>query len=302
MKSLKSFSDVRFGLHPTAALAPVNANRRRVPDPKAARGPAWNSPLSRSVRMPFEAIGLDVTPLWALLLGLSADALRGFDDSRRRPTVDERRRRALAVHALGGGPKRLLDIATATVALVILSPALLMVSALVRVLDGGPVLIAHQRVGYRGKLFGCLKFRTMVTNGDEVLKQHLADNPDAAREWEEARKLKDDPRVTSLGRVLRKTSLDELPQFLNVLRGEMSCVGPRPIVVAELTKYDWQARHYLRTRPGLTGIWQVSGRSSTTYRMRVAMDTLYVRRWSLGLDIRLLAMTIPALLKLNDAA
>jgi exopolysaccharide production protein ExoY len=302
MKALRSLSDFRLGFHPSAALAPINANQRKAAVSTVARGPAWNSPLSRALRMPFEAIGLDLTPLWALLLGLSTDAFRGFDDSRRSPPADQRLRKAVVVQALGGGPKRLLDIATATVALVILSPAILMVIALVRVLDGGPVLISHQRVGYRGKLFGCLKFRTMVTNGDEVLKRHLADNSDAAREWEATRKLKDDPRVTALGRVLRKTSLDELPQFVNVLRGEMSCVGPRPIVVAELAKYNWQARHYLRTRPGLTGIWQVSGRSSTTYRMRVAMDTLYVRRWSLGLDVRLLAMTIPAMLKLNDAA
>ena len=169
---------------------------------------------------------------------------------------------------------------------------------------GGPVIFRHPRVGYRGKLFPCMKFRTMLPNGDEILQNHLANNPAAQEEWEKFRKLQDDPRVTRLGRFLRKSSIDELPQLFNVLRGEMSCVGPRPIVADELKKYGPHARHYLRAVPGLTGIWQISGRSSTTYRRRVVMDVLYVRSpWSVWRELRILLMTVPAVLwKTEDAA
>ncbi|MEZ5856457.1 MAG: sugar transferase [Hyphomicrobiaceae bacterium] len=194
-----------------------------------------------------------------------------------------------------------MDVAIALLALVLFAPIIVIVSIAIRLSLGAPVFYKHTRVGLQGQLFECYKFRTMLNNGDEVLRRHLAANPEAAREWEETRKLRNDPRVTLLGRVLRKTSLDELPQLLNVLKGDMSCVGPRPIVSAELPKYGPHARHYLRARPGLTGVWQVNGRSSTTYRQRVVMDTLYVRRWSLWLDIKLLAMTLPAMIKTDDA-
>jgi len=197
---------------------------------------------------------------------------------------------------LGGFPKRALDIAVASTALVLLSPVMLVIALLIRTTIGGPVLYSHTRVGYRGAQFPCYKFRSMVTNGDEVLAAHLAANPEAAKEWNTTRKLKDDPRVTPLGRILRKTSIDELPQLFNVLRGDMSCVGPRPIVQAELERYGSHASFYLRTRPGLTGMWQVNGRSKLTYRQRIALDCHYVRFWSLKRDFMLLVMTVPALL------
>jgi exopolysaccharide production protein ExoY len=159
---------------------------------------------------------------------------------------------------------------------------------------GGPIIFSHRRIGHNGVAFNCYKFRTMIRNSDEFMRQYLAVNPDAAHEWATTRKLKRDPRVTALGNLLRRSSLDELPQFINVLRGEMSCVGPRPIVPEELKFYGASTSEYLRARPGLTGAWQVSGRSDTSYKERVALDCKYVREWSLRTDIVILLKTIPA--------
>ncbi|MGE0052563.1 MAG: sugar transferase [Hyphomicrobium sp.] len=203
---------------------------------------------------------------------------------------------------LGGYQKRILDIVVAGTALILLAPIMLIVSALIKLTIGGPVIFAHQRVGANGVAFPCLKFRSMVVDGDAILQQHLESDPAAAREWRETRKLKNDPRVTPLGKLLRKSSIDELPQLFNVLRGDMSCVGPRPIVAAELERYGTHVSDYLCVRPGLTGIWQVSGRSRLSYRHRVALDSLYVRRWSMGLDIALLLRTVPAVLAFEEAA
>jgi exopolysaccharide production protein ExoY len=159
---------------------------------------------------------------------------------------------------------------------------------------GGPIFYGHRRVGYRGRHFRCWKFRTMVVNGDAVLQKYLADNPEERSIWFTQRKLRNDPRVTPLGRVLRKLSLDELPQIINVLIGEMSFVGPRPIVDAELAMYRSSAGHYLRNRPGITGLWQVSGRSDTSFTRRIALDRLYSQRWTVLADLRVLVWTIPA--------
>lgn len=201
----------------------------------------------------------------------------------------------------GGLLKRLCDIAIALSALIALLPLMVLIAVLIKLTMGGPVIYVHTRVGYRGRLFRCFKFRTMVTNPDEKLAQHLASNSDAAQEWRETQKLRSDPRVTALGRDLRKSSLDELPQLFNVLRGDMSCVGPRPIVVAEIDRYGAYADKYLSARPGLTGLWQVSGRSRLSYEERVRLDCDYVRNWSLGLDLWILWRTIPALLSFDDA-
>ncbi|GFZ92221.1 undecaprenyl-phosphate galactose phosphotransferase WbaP [Elstera cyanobacteriorum] len=159
--------------------------------------------------------------------------------------------------------------------------------------DGGPVLFRHRRVGQRGKPFDCLKFRTMVPDAQRVLEEHLRRNPDDAAEWEQNFKLRNDPRVTPIGRFLRSTSLDELPQLINVLRGEMSLVGPRPITEAELSYYGRDVMFYLEIRPGITGLWQVSGRSDTSYAQRVMFDTWYVKNWTLWHDIAILLKTIP---------
>ncbi len=167
---------------------------------------------------------------------------------------------------------------------------------------GGSVIFAHPRIGYEGNAFLCYKFRTMVIDGDAVLQKCLNDNPEALREWRETRKLKSDPRVTWLGHVLRKSSLDELPQLINVIRGDMSVVGPRPIVAEELSRYGSCSADYLRARPGLTGLWQVSGRSGLGYEQRVALDRYYVRRWSIALDLAILFRTLPVLLRHEDTA
>jgi lipopolysaccharide/colanic/teichoic acid biosynthesis glycosyltransferase len=162
--------------------------------------------------------------------------------------------------------------------------------------DGGPVLFAHRRLGHAGRPFRCLKFRTMVVDADDTLDLLLQNDPDARREWAADRKLKQDPRITRLGEFLRKSSLDELPQLINVLRGEMSVVGPRPIVEAEVPRYGRWYRYYRAVRPGMTGLWQISGRNHLDYRRRVALDVLYVRRCSFLGNVSILFRTIPAVL------
>ena len=203
---------------------------------------------------------------------------------------------------IGGAVKRGLDIAVASLALILLSPLLLMTALLIKVTMGGPVLFAHSRVGLNGKVFRCYKFRTMVNNAEERLRRYLDRDPHVAREWEETCKLAQDPRVTSLGQILRKASIDELPQLINVLRGDMSCVGPRPVTAIELQRYGARAADYLKTRPGLTGLWQVSGRNSLSYASRVELDGLYVCNWTILLDLAILVRTIPAILKFNQTA
>ena len=203
---------------------------------------------------------------------------------------------------LGGPLKRGIDLLGAAASLLVFMPIALMIALLILLTMGRPVLFAHPRVGFQRKLFNCHKFRSMVHDPDGVLQRYLADNPEAAREWSETQKLRNDPRVTFVGRMLRKSSLDELPQLINVLRGEMSCVGPRPVVADELARYGAKAPLYLSTRPGMTGLWQVSGRTSVDYPRRVALDETYVRSWSLWLDLKIVVSTIFVLLKFNDAA
>lgn len=196
--------------------------------------------------------------------------------------------------------KRAFDIAVAGTLLVLISPVMLVLALLVK-RDGGPVFFGHVRVGKNGKLFKCLKLRSMIHNSQAVLAKYLAENPEAHAEWEADHKLKNDPRVTRFGAFLRASSLDELPQLINVLKGEMSLVGPRPIVNGEVSKYEYDIAHYYRVSPGITGLWQVSGRNDVTYEQRVAMDAWYVRNWTLWHDIVILCKTVPALLKRSGA-
>jgi exopolysaccharide production protein ExoY len=254
------------------------------------------------VTFPALHTGINLLPIWALMLALAIDARAAIRQAFARSRSRSLQQQTLVSCAVGGYAKRLLDILVAGTALVLLSPALLMVAVLIKLGQGGPMIFSHQRVGQTGKLFPCFKFRTMVTNGDEVLAAYLAANPRAAKQWRDFRKLDHDPRVTGLGRFLRKTSLDELPQLINVLRGEMSCVGPRPIVTAELEQYGEMAPYYLAGRPGVTGVWQVSGRNRLTYDDRVALDVYYVSHWSIWLDLRIMLMTIPAVLRVGDTA
>ncbi len=197
--------------------------------------------------------------------------------------------------------KRAFDLVVAITALVALSPVFAVLAFLIS-RDGGPVIFAHSRIGRYGKSFQCLKFRSMVPNAEEILQRHLAENPEAAREWEANFKLTNDVRITRIGNFLRKSSLDELPQLINVIRGDMSLVGPRPIVAKELEQhYGEDAHYYLQTRPGVTGLWQISGRSDTTYQQRVHLDAWYVRNWSVWHDIAILARTVPAVLSQRGA-
>jgi exopolysaccharide production protein ExoY len=203
---------------------------------------------------------------------------------------------------LGGSGKRAMDIVIASVAIILLSPLLLMTMALIKVMMGGPVIFAHRRIGFNGRPFRCYKLRTMIDGAEESLNGHLASDPQAAREWREVRKLKDDPRITPLGQILRKSSLDELPQLFNILRGDMSCVGPRPIVADELPRYGPHAEEYMQARPGLTGLWQVSGRNSLDYSRRVALDCYYIHNWSVWTDLVIMSKTAFAMANTDDAA
>ena len=191
--------------------------------------------------------------------------------------------------------KRALDVTLALIAILVLLPVFVMLAVIVK-LDGGPAFYSHTRIGRGGREFGCLKFRSMVRNSDDALRTYLQGNPTARAEWEHGRKLKFDPRVTKIGDILRRTSLDELPQIFNVLRGEMSLVGPRPVVKDELELYGEARADYMKVRPGITGLWQVSGRSELSYDSRVALDRSYVRQWSLASDLAILAATVPAVL------
>ena len=191
---------------------------------------------------------------------------------------------------------RLFDVIAAFLLLTFILPFLAMLAASVFISDPGPVFYRHRRLGQGGRYFQCIKFRTMRVDGDEILAAHLSTSAAAKREWEATHKLRNDPRVTPLGAIMRKLSLDELPQLLNVLSGDMSIVGPRPIVEQEVQKYGFYFEHYCRVRPGLTGIWQTSGRSDTSYHQRVTMDVSYVMRKSVAFDMWLMAKTVPAVL------
>ena len=190
--------------------------------------------------------------------------------------------------------KRAIDVIVAGAAFVLLLPLLALVAGAVWVGDRKSPIFRHRRLGRQGRPFGCLKFRTMVVEAEAALAAHLAANPAARAEWEATHKLTDDPRVTAIGRVLRKTSLDELPQLINVLRGDMSLVGPRPIVQAEMARYGSAFPACFSVPPGVTGLWQVSGRSDTTYEERVALDLAYAAGWSLKRDLVILVRTVPA--------
>lgn len=194
------------------------------------------------------------------------------------------------------GVKRVFDAVAAAGLLALFLPLIGLLWALVR-MDGGPGFFAHQRIGRGGVAFGCLKLRSMVPDAGARLAAHLAADPAARAEWAATRKLAKDPRITRLGRFLRETSLDELPQLWNVLRGEMSLVGPRPVPADELTLYGPAAARYLSVRPGLTGLWQVSGRNGTGYAARIRLDEAYVASLSLPGDLTILWRTLGVVLR-----
>ena len=194
----------------------------------------------------------------------------------------------------GAAAMRAMDIIGATGALLFFLPLFVLIAILVLATSRGSIFFGQQRIGRGGRMFTCYKFRSMVVDAEQRLNELLATDMAAQREWLRDHKLRSDPRITPIGNFLRKSSLDELPQFLNVLRGEMSLVGPRPIVIGEMARYGRYLRSYASVKPGLTGLWQVSGRSNTSYRRRVAMDVAYARAKSLRLDMGILLATVPA--------
>ncbi|MFC4160208.1 sugar transferase [Chitinimonas lacunae] len=196
---------------------------------------------------------------------------------------------------LGRLAKRLFDLIGATLLLLLLALPMLLLMWRLRA-EGGSAIYGHLRVGRDGRPFRCFKFRTMVPDADRRLAELLASDPQARAEWEREFKLKNDPRVTRLGDFLRRSSIDELPQLFNVLRGEMSLVGPRPVIEAELVRYGDKLADYLAVRPGMTGLWQVSGRNDTSYEHRVALDSDYVRNWSFSRDLVILFRTVGVVL------
>jgi len=201
----------------------------------------------------------------------------------------------LRKHLLMTGPrvvKRTVDVLLSSLLLVVAAPLLAAIAAAIKLESSGPALYRQARVGLGSGSFQVWKFRSMRQDADQVLSRYLEENPELGDEWKRDHKLKDDPRITRVGRFLRKTSLDELPQLFNVLRGEMSLVGPRPIVSEEIHKYGRSFTLYRQVIPGLTGLWQVSGRNLTSYQERVELDDYYVRNWSPWLDLYLLARTV----------
>ena len=196
--------------------------------------------------------------------------------------------------------KRIFDTTTATILLLVLSPLMLAIAAALK-MEGGRIIFSHLRVGKKGKNFNCYKFRSMIPNADQELHNLLSNNPDLQAEWNRDHKLKNDPRISKLGAFLRQSSLDELPQLFNVLKSEMSLVGPRPIVSEELEKYGLEKSYYLMVRPGMTGLWQVSGRNNVDYDARVYLDAWYVKNWSLWYDLAILFKTFKVVLAQRGA-
>ena len=197
--------------------------------------------------------------------------------------------------------KRIFDVVISAIAIVALMPIMVVVAVLIKLQDGGKALYWQPRYGLDGETFNCFKLRSMVPNAKQELEALLARDPDARAEWNATQKLTNDPRITRIGHFVRKTSIDELPQLFNVLRGDMSLVGPRPIVENEIAKYGEDFVHYCTVRPGLTGLWQIKGRSDTSYPERVAMDVEYVKTRSFWGDIAIAFMTVPAVLMSKGA-
>ena len=197
--------------------------------------------------------------------------------------------------------KRVMDLLVAMVAMIVLAPVMLVIIALVRFTSPGPLFFSHRRIAKNGAFFSMWKFRTMCVDSAEVLDHYLAMHPEARAEWNLTHKLKQDPRITAVGLFLRRYSLDELPQIWNVFTGRMSIVGPRPIVAAEVEKYGEFFEHYCRVKPGVTGLWQVSGRSKVSYPNRVKLDCDYVEQWTLFRDFKILLATAKSVVNQDGA-
>jgi exopolysaccharide production protein ExoY len=213
------------------------------------------------------------------------------------PATSGSRRHGVTIRAA----KRLVDIVGSIVLIVLLLPLAFAISLAIAIDSRGPITFRHRRVGRDGEPFDIVKFRTMVSDGDATLARALAQDDELRREWRETRKLRRDPRITRVGRFLRRTSLDELPQLVNVLVGTMSLVGPRPVMADELAYFGERAHAVLSVRPGLTGLWAVSGRSNVSYDERVELEYRYATGWTLGGDVAILLRTLPAVVRGHGA-
>lgn len=236
----------------------------------------------------------DDLPMPVYRAGVRRSSLLSIQSSRWLPELPTAKRMYRVV-------KRVMDISITILLLPVISALLLLIGLLVGLTSGWPLFYRQTRIGQHGREFRIWKFRTMKVHGDEVLADHLSVSPTARREWQHTHKLRDDPRITLLGRFLRKSSLDELPQIFNVLAGEMSLVGPRPIVNAEAERYAERFTYYMAALPGITGLWQVSGRCDVSYVARVKMDEEYVRNWTLAQDLRIMAKTPKAVFRRDGA-
>ena len=192
--------------------------------------------------------------------------------------------------------KKFLDFLSALLFLILFSPFFILISVLVKLSSTGPIFFLHKRIGKNKKQFNCIKFRTMHPEASDILENLLSKNPMIKEEFQKNHKLKNDPRITRIGKFLRKTSLDELPQFINVLNLDMSIVGPRPIVEKEIDKYGIQIKKVLSINPGITGLWQVSGRNNLSYKKRVYLDALYIDNHNFIMDLRIIIRTFGVLL------
>ena len=199
-------------------------------------------------------------------------------------------------NAVGGPLKRVFDIVFASVFLLLILPLFIIVALMLKITGHGPVICKSIRVGLWGRRFTCFKFRTMAVDSENVLKASPDDDPGAASEWERSQMLIRDPCVTRVGQILRESSIDELPQFINILRGEMSLIGPRPIIPSEMSHYGDRLGLYVSARPGLTGVWQISGRSDCGYDKRVELDANYVSNWRFSTDLSILVRTVSAVI------
>jgi Undecaprenyl-phosphate galactose phosphotransferase WbaP len=310
-------SEVGFGLKPVAIFDQTWTDAPPIPGVPVLRDFALAAEVASNLRAPYAVIAIHgetpesviatiesyISPYFARIL-IIPDLFRwsslsikpkSFGDILGLEVVQQA---ALPDRQL---PKRILDVVVSSLVLLFLTPVLVAIAIAIKLETRGPVIFGHVRIGRNGMPFKAWKFRTMVSNSEEILDDYLASNPRAMAEWERDHKLRNDPRVTLVGRVLRRTSLDELPQLWNVLMSEMSLVGPRPIVEAEIPKYGATYSLYTRVKGGVTGLWQVSGRNDISYETRVKLDSFYVRNWSVWLDLCILYKTIGTVLFRNGA-
>ncbi len=244
-------------------------------------------------RSTFETLKSSKSLMRVVVFGPAEEIIRRANETANQPRPPTPKTTTTnAPRPVGGSMERCVEVLIAVTLIILLWPLMTIVALLIKINMGGPVIFAHPRVGVNGKAFKCYKFRTMISNAEQALLQHLADNPESKREWETTAKLRNDPRVTKLGRLLRRSSIDELPQLLNVLKGDMSLVGPRPLLPEYLPYYSAIEKRRFEALPGLTGLAQIRGRNATTWEQRFKFDVEYVENNSFFGDLKILFLTV----------